>query len=131
MSAHYAGTRSRPGRVGHGQELARLWPRSDMLAVPAPCAGHPLAPSVCAGPEGHPNTDTVRQFGSAWVGLGQKPRKTFIRRKLNIRPALYSDPIVRRRRRAASRRVRRTAPVRSACLSAAKAARVPDRIAST
>ena len=53
MSARYAGTRSHSGRMGHGQELARLWPRSDMLAVPAQCAGHPLAPSVCAGPEGH------------------------------------------------------------------------------
>ena len=65
MSARYAGTRSRSGRLGHGQELARLWPRSDMLAVPAHCAGHPFAPSVCAGPEGHPNTDTARHVGRA------------------------------------------------------------------
>ena len=61
MPARYAGTRSRPGRLGHGQELTRLWPRSNMLATPARCAGHPLAPAVCAGPEGHSNTDAARQ----------------------------------------------------------------------
>ena len=64
MPARYAGTRSRPGRLGHGQELTRLWPRSNMLATPARCAGHPLAPAVCAGPEGHSNTDTTRQIVS-------------------------------------------------------------------
>ena len=78
MSARFAGTRSHSGRMGHGQELASLWRCSNMLAVPAQCAGHPFAPSVCAGPEGHPNTDAARLVGECVGRLrpqaaGRKP----------------------------------------------------------
>ena len=94
------------------------------LAAPAQCAGHPRALCFSSALKG-------TQYRHCSAGMASCRWREIYRRLQNSPPVLYSYPILRRRRRAAARRVRRTAPVRSACLSAAIAARVPDRIAST
>jgi len=100
-----------------GQELARLWPHSDMLTAPAQCAGHASTLRVCVASQWGPIQRGRRVWESSVYLTPWTRRQTCRAASVFGCP---SEPT----RSTGPMDVRRTAPARPACLSIAKAMRV-------